>query len=803
MISGWPNKLFRLSHMNWDEVRTRAGQELHKWQDLAFFRLGMGDHRVNLTTPPQPPPAFLIPVGEARGRARLLRQSLPEEASAILSEASEICRHRFQLLGYENIDFGRRIDWHSDPLHQKRAPHQPWFKIPFLEFSKVGDHKIIWELNRHQHLVTLAKAWLLNGDENFVRELTNQWDHWQEANPYPLGINWGSSLEVALRSLSWMWLDYLLADCSSLLPEFRSRLWQALGLHGRYIERFLSTYFSPNTHLLGEAVALFYLGTLYPQIPAASRWQQTGWDLIIREAGRQVRPDGVYFEQALYYHVYALDFLLHARLLADCNRIVIPASLDDVIHKMLDVLQALSQVGPPANFGDSDAGRVFNPRRNRTQHLTDPLAIGALLYSRNDLAAARLTEESIWLFGEQAIEQLPLAPGLLTRPSSRAFTSGGIYVLTSAEPVPQQVTIDAGPQGVGRCGHGHADALSICLTMDGRNWLIDPGTDCYISENPADRNLLRGTQAHNTLRVDSLDQAVPEGPFAWTSIPATQVERWITGQSFGFFSGSHNGYTRLRDPVTHCRFVLSLNVNHENSFWLIRDLVLGRQEHNLEVQWHLAPDLAVAEPVRRLFIASPKTTNGGRTGISLAIAVAADNQWKTEITSGWNSPVYGRKEPIAVVRCDARLSLPAEMATLLIPGPGPSPSLLMKGLATQCNASVQAYSFETEELAHYVFFSFEEGTWAIGPWSSDASFLYCGLDGRRLVHIVLIGGSFVQWQRNDVIIVGHAVDFLEWRICDGVVQSSSSLGSTPQPLITELVDTARFRNTASLREGGE
>ena len=26
------------------------------------------------------------------------------------------------------------------------------------------------------------------------------------------------------------------------------------------------------------------------------------------EAKRQVRPDGLYFEQALYYHVYALDF---------------------------------------------------------------------------------------------------------------------------------------------------------------------------------------------------------------------------------------------------------------------------------------------------------------------------------------------------------------------------------------------------------------------------------------------------------------------------------------------------------------
>jgi hypothetical protein len=41
-------------------------------------------------------------------------------------------------------------------VHGKRAPLNPWFKIPFLDFAVVGDHKVTWELNRHQHLVTLA-----------------------------------------------------------------------------------------------------------------------------------------------------------------------------------------------------------------------------------------------------------------------------------------------------------------------------------------------------------------------------------------------------------------------------------------------------------------------------------------------------------------------------------------------------------------------------------------------------------------------------------------------------------------------
>ena len=104
-------------------------------------------------------------------------------------------------------------------------------------------------------------------------------------------------------------MDQLLAGTAEC-AEFRAELAPALAFHGRYIERYLSTYFSPNTHLLGEAVALFFLGTLYPQMPGAARWKESGWQIVLHEAGRQVRPDGVYFEQSLYYHVYALDFFL-------------------------------------------------------------------------------------------------------------------------------------------------------------------------------------------------------------------------------------------------------------------------------------------------------------------------------------------------------------------------------------------------------------------------------------------------------------------------------------------------------------
>src|SRR5262249_44287216 len=154
---------------------------------------------------------------------------------------------------------GTEIDWHLDAVHGKRAPLKPWYKIRFLDFDEAGDHKVTWELNRHQHLVTLAKAWAFTGDRRYTQEIVKQFYSWQTANPYPMGINWGSSLEVAFRSLSWLWVRNLLAQAPDLPGSFQQDTLRGLARNGKYIEQFLSTYFSPNTHLIGEAVALFFI----------------------------------------------------------------------------------------------------------------------------------------------------------------------------------------------------------------------------------------------------------------------------------------------------------------------------------------------------------------------------------------------------------------------------------------------------------------------------------------------------------------------------------------------------------------
>jgi hypothetical protein len=108
----------------------------------------------------------------------------------------------------------------------------------------------------------LAPAFLFTGNRDFCPKSFTQLETWFEQNPFQRGINWASALEVAFRALSWIWLYHLIG--SEMSGPFRKKFLTGLYQHGRHLTENLSVYFSPNTHLLGEAVALYALSTLFP-----------------------------------------------------------------------------------------------------------------------------------------------------------------------------------------------------------------------------------------------------------------------------------------------------------------------------------------------------------------------------------------------------------------------------------------------------------------------------------------------------------------------------------------------------------
>jgi hypothetical protein len=686
---------------------------------------------------------FFFASTDVRRLCSLLQQRFPVQAQEMIARAEQICKHHFDLLGYHRVDYETSIDWQLDAVHGKRCPQKFWFKVRYLDFEEVGDAKVSWELNRHQHLVLLAKAYRLTGDSKYAHEIFAQWKHWQAQNPYPIGINWASSLEVAFRSLSWIWVYFLLEDSPAITAALKDEWVRALAVNARHIETFLSTYSSPNTHLVGEAVGIFFIGALFPGVRRAAHWKQRGWQIILDAARTQVRTDGLYFERSVYYHVYALDLFLHARTIALVNEIPIPADFDQILARMLDALCLLGRAGVLPTVGDDDGGRVFDPQRNHAEHLLDPLSTGAVLFKRGDFKflAGLPREETLWLLGPEGLCEFEELKSSDPDTRSIALRESGFYLMAEAA-TGQQLAINAGVHGP---GHGHADALSITLVRNGRVWLMDPGTYVYVGEG-GERDQYRGTAAHNTLCVDEFDQTESLGPFRWAKPPEVEISRWVSGQHFNLFVGSHDGYMRLPEPVRHRRFVF----HRKSQFWLVRDLAEGRGKHKLELYWHLGAGLSPLSTKENLF------TSGSE---NLGVIPTESHGWSQSAQRGYWSPVYGRAERAIVLTFGKEAELPAEFVTLLLPDARPDAGVgrLQRILS---DASVSVYRYIREGKESQFFFS--NVAWKFEKWESDAAFLYCEWEREsKCRFLVACGASYVEFAGQRLITCERKVDYSE------------------------------------------
>src|SRR5262249_51841012 len=149
-------------------------------------------------------------------------------------QANEILAHRWELLGFGKVDFGADIDWLREPVSSMRWSQQFHSDVALVR-GDGSDVRVLWELNRMGHLLTLARAYAAQPDERYSQEFFRQVESWRSQNPAGAGPNWACAMEIALRVVNLV-AGFDIFRHSACLDE--SRLAVMLMLfeeHGRHI----------------------------------------------------------------------------------------------------------------------------------------------------------------------------------------------------------------------------------------------------------------------------------------------------------------------------------------------------------------------------------------------------------------------------------------------------------------------------------------------------------------------------------------------------------------------------------------
>lgn len=533
--------------------------------------------------------AFYRCFNDREATTGLFRARFPIETQELVDRANHIIEGYFDLLGQKDLYLGTPPAWHFDPISGRSAPSVHWSLLEAKNGTAFADKKMIWELNRHQYFVTLGQAFWLTGDEKYAQAFVLHLSDWLTANPPKVGLNWLSSLEIGFRSISWIWAFHFFKDSPEFEPDIFSRMLKYLYLNGKHLETYLSTYSSPNTHLTGEALGLYFLGFFLPDSTEANRWKQLGYDILMRSLDFQVRDDGVYCEQSSHYHRYTAEFYTNLLILRQIEGLEIESKHQEKVEQLFEVLLSFTEPnGETPLFGDDDGGRLYFLNRRNIADFRSTLALGAALFKRGDMkfVAGEASPELLWLLGKDGLETFDdLIPEKPTE-TVEGYSDSGFYVVRDSwDPESNFLLIDCGEHGFLNCGHAHADALSFVLSFKGKPMFVDSGTYSYESD-PAAREVFRSTRAHNCLTVNGASSSVPSGPFSWKSRAVSTLLKWSDDSDLICFQGTHDGFARF--GVEYQRKIW-FSRRGGPGFFELRDVINSSGYNTYEVNLILSP----------------------------------------------------------------------------------------------------------------------------------------------------------------------------------------------------------------------
>jgi hypothetical protein len=436
-----------------------------------------------------------------------------------------------------------------------------------------------------------------------------------------------------------------------------------------------------NNHLLTEAVGLFTAGMCLPGHPQAERWVKLGWRWANRALQTQITSQGVYIQHSANYHRLMLQAATWLQALAASRGLVLPEATRQKLaaaanwqYRLLD-----DESGAVPNLGHNDGAYILPLTTSPYYDYRPALAAADQAYSdARRLASGPWDEMTLWLSAGRSGAGLAGEP-VRQKASESALSNGSPIVLSSRHSWGYLRTARFNSRPA------HADQLHFDLWWRGLNVACDPGTYLYNAAPPWD-NSLTGTQHHNTLMVDGVEQMTRAGRFLYLDWAQARVIERASAEdgSWERVVADHDGYRKR--GVIHRRIVTA----YQDNRWAIEDQLLpvghaaqnGSSPHQARLHW-LLPDWPwdLAEEGNTglvcrlqsprgeidLHVVGEFKAHGGGKSLRVALVRGGElvyGEEPVQATRGWYSPTYGTKEPALSLSCRVEGRLPIKFTSL-------------------------------------------------------------------------------------------------------------------------------------------
>lgn len=460
----------------------------------------------------------------------------------VLGDADKILAGYFRYFAWDWKDLGKEPNWFLNPYNGKSCSSdlKHWTRVSEFD-AEVGDIKCIWEASRFEWVLTLARAYAVTKDVNYLDRLNELLKTWVHANPSEMGPNWRCGQEASLRCFNMLLAHSILDEgISSSLESFLYAHIERINSNIRY------ALIQENNHGTSEAVGLYIIGLFLENdsndenLKTRARYLKLkGRRYLEKLVCKLILKDGSFSQHSVNYHRVMLDTLSLAEFFR--RKYQEPEFSSQIKEKIKLAINWLKQLvlgerGAVPNLGANDGAMINVLHGCNYRDYRPSIQLASALFKDGVPFDEGDHDESLfWInlrsnFKEvKKVDSNFLEGGYLVRHIGDASL---LFRLPVYKFRPSQ-----------------ADAMHLDLWIKGENVLTDGGSFSY-NDKTGIGDLLKSAKGHNVIVFDNADPMPKIGRFLyglWLKGFSKVADNSILAQYSDYRGNFHRREIRLEE----------------------------------------------------------------------------------------------------------------------------------------------------------------------------------------------------------------------------------------------------------------